>query len=106
MPAVRTLLSTKKASLRVHCLQPGPSSHERSGDVQREATSASLPIAALVACRAEEGTPLPIGLPAMKRLKLSMCERPWRSETLSAPALSTAASTSKGLRLSMVAPRP
>jgi len=50
---VLTSAMMKEASGSEHVAQPGPSSHERSGDVQREATSASLPIAAFVACSAE-----------------------------------------------------
>ena len=48
----------KDAAGKLQVLQ-GPSSHERSGLLHREATRASLPIAARVAERAEEGRPEP-----------------------------------------------
>ena len=48
-----------EALLRSHTLQLGPSSHDRSGELHSDATSASLPIAALVAAIAAGGMPLP-----------------------------------------------
>ena len=48
-----------------HCLHPGPSCHERSSELHRLATRASLPMDALMASSAFLGTPFPIGLPAI-----------------------------------------
>ena len=57
-PVVSICEIVKEAEDNEHELQ-GPSSHERSGELHSDATRASLPIEAFVACIALRGTPLP-----------------------------------------------
>ena len=91
----------KEADGREHSLQLGPSSHERSGEVQREATRASLPIEPSVACSAGCGRPFPCGLPAMRRSKLVTLRPSCERLIVSAPSPSTDASTWNGCNESM-----
>ena len=104
--AVRRLPITKEAVLRSHLVHPGPSSQLRSSLLHKDATRASLPIAALVACSADGGTPPPIGLPAIFRSKELKRTLPWLSVIVRAPSASVSASTSKGLMESTILPGP
>lgn len=88
LPEVCRLEIAKEAAGKLHVLQL-PSSHEVSAELQREATSASLPIEALVAVSALAGSPLPCGLPAIDRSKLMTELLPWVRRICSAPSVST-----------------